>query len=80
MHTSTNRLPARLGIGRMLEHQRTLQVAGAVQPRRQAEVSLEQRAGAAEPLEDGIGGNGGHLAEYTFCTSEPRSGQLRLQT
>ena len=35
----------------MLQHERALQVAGAVQPGGQAEVALEQRAGPAEQIE-----------------------------
>ena len=41
----------RLRVGRMLQHERALQVAGAVKPGRQAEVAFEQRARAAEQIE-----------------------------
>ena len=39
---------------RMLQHERALQVAGAVQPGRQPEVALEQRAGFAKQRQDGV--------------------------
>ena len=52
-----DRRAAGLGLARMLQHQRALQIPGAVQPGRQPEVSFEQRADAAEPIENGIGSN-----------------------
>ena len=41
----------RFGVRGMLQHERALQVAGAVQAGRQAEVPVEQGAGAAEEVE-----------------------------
>ena len=43
--------PERRGVRRMLQHERRLQIAGAVQPRRQAEMPLEIRAGPAIQLQ-----------------------------
>ena len=40
-----------LRVLRMLQHQRALQIAGAVQPRRQPEVAFEQRARLPEEIE-----------------------------
>ena len=42
----------RLRIIGMLQHDRALQVAGTVQPRRQPEVAFEQRTRAAEQIEE----------------------------
>jgi hypothetical protein len=42
------------GVRRVLQHERALQVAAAVQPRRQAEVPLEQRARFAKEFEDRV--------------------------
>ena len=49
-HAIGDRAAERLGLLRMLQHERALQVAGAVQPRRQAEVAFEQRARPAEQI------------------------------
>ena len=40
-----------LRVGRMLQHERALQVAGTVKPGRQAEVAFEQRTRAAEQIQ-----------------------------
>ena len=43
----------RLGVRRMLEHERALEIAAAVQARREAEVPFQKGAGGAEEIEDG---------------------------
>ena len=43
-HAIRDRAAERLGLLRMLQHERALQIAGAVQPRGQTEVAFEQRA------------------------------------
>ena len=43
--------PQRFRVRRMLQHKRALQIAWAVQPGRESEMPLEQRAGTAEQLE-----------------------------
>src|SRR6185295_4508187 len=47
-----DRAAQRLGMLRMLQHQRALQIARAVQARGQPEVSVEQRARAAIEIEE----------------------------
>jgi hypothetical protein len=51
----------------MLQNERTLQIAGAVQPGGEAEVPVEQRSYAPEKLKNRLSGGGRHAAEYTFC-------------
>src|SRR5204863_5837099 len=48
------RTTERLGMRRMLQHERALQVAAAVQPGGQLEVPLEQGAGTAKDVENVI--------------------------
>ena len=48
-----DRAAERFGVRRMLQDERALQVAGAVQAGGQAEVSVEQRAGFPEEIEQG---------------------------
>ena len=57
-HAIRERRAERFGLARMLQHERALQVAGAVQSGRQAEVALEERARAAKAVEDGRGVHG----------------------
>ena len=45
------RAAERFGVLRVLQHERALQIAGAVQAGGQAEVAVEQRAGAPEQIE-----------------------------
>ena len=47
-HDGAKRGTERLGFTRMLQHQRALQIAGAVQPGGQSEVAFEQGAGLSE--------------------------------
>ena len=47
---SRDRAAERLRVLRVLQHERALQVAGAVQPRRQPEVAVEQRPRPAEQI------------------------------
>ena len=47
----------RLGVRRMLQHERALQVAGAVQAGGQTEMAVEQRAGASEQVEKLVAGH-----------------------
>ena len=54
-HAAGDVRPAGLGLGRVLQHQRTLQIPGAVQPRGQPEVSFEQGTRLAKAIEHGIG-------------------------
>src|SRR6185503_14069952 len=52
-HMFGNRRSTRLGFGRMLQDERTLQVPGAVKSGRQPEVSLQQRAHTSKPIQHG---------------------------
>ena len=47
-----------LGVGRVLEHQRTLQIAGAVKPGGQSKVAFEQGARSPKQLQDVVVGHG----------------------
>ena len=57
LHLRRECLAERLGVGGVLQDQRALQVAGAVQPGGQDEVALEQGATLAEQGEDGVRGH-----------------------
>ena len=52
----------RAGVGGVLEHQRALEVLGAVQARGEAEMTFEQGAGAPEKGEDVVLSHGGSIA------------------
>ena len=56
---SAERAAERLGVSGMLQHERALQVARAVQSRRQPEMSFEQRGGAAEQVEQFVTSHAG---------------------
>ena len=49
------RATERLGVFRVLQHERALQVSAAVQPRRQPEVTFEKRTRLAEEREHSSG-------------------------
>ena len=51
------RVAERRRVARMLEHERALQVPGAVQTRRQTEVAFEQGAGLAEQMQELVVGH-----------------------
>ena len=58
--------PAGLGFAGMLENERALQIAGAVQPGREPEMPFEQRSDPAEKVKNCFSAGGRHAAEYTF--------------
>ena len=53
-HTVRDRGTTRLGLGRMLQHECTLQITGTVESRCQPEMSVEQRTDASKPIEHAV--------------------------
>jgi hypothetical protein len=51
----------------MLQHESTLQIARAVQPGRQPEMTFEQRPDPSKDVEDVFSSSSRHVGEYTFC-------------
>jgi hypothetical protein len=60
-----DRTAERFGVLRVLQHQRTLEIPGAVQAGRQAEVAVEQGAGFPEEIEEVVGTR--HHAIWKSC-------------
>ena len=54
-HALGERAAERFGVRRVLQHERALQIAGAVQAGGQAEMSVEQGAGFPEQIEQVVG-------------------------
>ena len=63
-----DRAPERLGVIRVLQHERALQVAGAVQAGGQPEVPFEERPGSAEEIEQRVAFH--QKAQYTIRRDE----------
>ena len=68
---------AGLSLARMLQDQGTLQVAGAVEPRRQSEVPFQKRPNAAEEIENTFSSGGRHVVSIPFAigTNRARTGR-----
>ena len=64
---------AGLSLARMLQDQGTLQVAGAVEPRRQSEVPVQKRPDAAEQIENIFSSGGRHVASIPFAMGANRA-------